>query len=281
LSHHDGVEHGALRPRGHRAALPDLSQRRRSDQQGADAPPDRFDHVGITAACITCHNGVTATGKPPGHIPSSNTCGDCHTTVTWTGAVFDHTGITTNCATCHNGVTATGKPANHIPTSQGCESCHSTLAWIPASFDHTGVTSGCATCHNGVQATGKPGTHFITQLGCETCHSTTQWVPDVFRHTSPNYPGAHRTTFACTACHTANSQSPAFTFAAYAPACAGCHANNYTPDPHTKVISPAIRYTVSELRDCSGACHIYTDSTFTQIQTMRSGHHRITDASFN
>jgi hypothetical protein len=42
-----------------------------------------------------------------------------------------------------------------------------------------------------------------------------------------------------------------------------------------------IRYTVLELKNCAGACHIYTDSTFTVIRTTRSGHHRSTDGGFN
>ena len=43
-----------------------------------------FDHTGITGNCFSCHNGSTATGKPPNHVPSPNTCENCHNTMSWT-----------------------------------------------------------------------------------------------------------------------------------------------------------------------------------------------------
>ncbi|WP_337954833.1 hypothetical protein, partial [Sedimenticola selenatireducens] len=69
----------------------------------------------------SCHNGTTAMGKGNNHIASSNQCDDCHSTNSWTGAVFDHSGVTGNCSSCHNGVTATGKTASHIATDNSCE----------------------------------------------------------------------------------------------------------------------------------------------------------------
>jgi hypothetical protein len=43
-----------------------------------------------------------------------------------------------------------------------------------------------------------------------------------------------------------------------------------------------VKYTVGELRNCSGACHIYRDSTLTTLETRRPGpEHRITDSGFN
>ncbi|MEZ4291168.1 MAG: hypothetical protein R3E53_11780 [Myxococcota bacterium] len=33
--------------------------------------------------CFTCHNGTTATGKTPTHLPTSNTCSDCHVPSRW------------------------------------------------------------------------------------------------------------------------------------------------------------------------------------------------------
>ncbi|NNL06575.1 MAG: hypothetical protein HKO86_02540 [Gammaproteobacteria bacterium] len=53
----------------------------------------------------------------------------------------------------------------------------------------------------------------------------------------------------CVDCHTTNNQVIAWPFAAYQPDCAGCHADDYIPGPHDGA-------TVSELRDCSGSCHI-------------------------
>ena len=40
-------------------------------------------------------------------------------------------------------------------------------------------------------------------------------------------------------------------------------------------------YTVGELRDCSGACHIYTDSSLSTISDRRNGNHRVSDGGFD
>jgi hypothetical protein len=70
-------------------------------------------------------------------------------------------------------------------------------------------------------------------------------------------------------------------FAAYQPNCAACHADNYESGPHKKVDIPTIRYTVGELQDCSGACHVYTDASLTVIQEIRNNQHRVSDSAFN
>jgi hypothetical protein len=86
----------------------------------------------------------------------------------------------------------------------------------------------------------------------------------------------------CTSCHTSNTDQVVWRAAGYANSCAGCHANNYRSDPHTKISSPQTKYTVSELRNCSGACHTYSDATLTTISRNRPGpQHRVTNASFN
>jgi hypothetical protein len=41
------------------------------------------------------------------------------------------------------------------------------------------------------------------------------------------------------------------------------------------------KYTVAELKNCSGACHVYTDATMTTIARQRPGpEHRVTDGEF-
>jgi hypothetical protein len=101
------------------------------------------------------------------------------------------------------------------------------------------------------------------------------WVPTIrYRHSSGSYPGDHATSVRCLACHTSNSQVVPWPYSAYKPACAGCHAAKFKPDKHTKVSNPKILYTVSELRNCAGACHRYTDSSLTKIETSRTGKHR-------
>jgi Cytochrome c3 len=195
---------------------------------------------------------------------------------------MDHSQALGTCASCHNGTKATGKPPTHIPTTADCGSCHKTIAWLPATFDHAGVTGNCATCHNGAKATGKPANHFVTTVDCVDCHRTAAWLPVTnYLHKSASYPGTHSRPLACNDCHTTNSQTVPYPSAAYAPNCAGCHANNFRAGSHPKWESPTkVNYTVSELRDCTGACHIYTNSSMTTIKERRNSHHRVSSGSF-
>ena len=48
-----------------------------------------------------------------------------------------------------------------------------------------------------------------------------------------------------------------------------------------KPIFPDAKYTVQELRDCSGACHIYEDATLTTIKDFRASEHRVGDSDFD
>jgi hypothetical protein len=94
------------------------------------------------------------------------------------------------------------------------------------------------------------------------------------------YPGDHGVTLTCVNCHKTNTDASTWSTPAYKPNCAGCHASRFKPDPHTKYGN--VKYTVSELRNCSGACHVYTDSTLTTISKQRPGpQHRITSKEFN
>ena len=245
----------------------------------------RFSHVAVApGTCFSCHNGSMASGKPRNHIMTTASCDTCHRTTAWVPAGFNHVGVAPGtCATCHNGTTATGKPSNHIATTASCDTCHSTTAWLPARFDHTGVAPGtCNTCHNGTTATGQPSGHMVTSRSCDACHTTTAWLPTIpYVHISPNWK-PHASFVTCYMCHTTKTESATWTYGAYKPNCAGCHANSFQQGPHVKTGTPAtVYYTVSELQDCSGSCHIYTDNTFTTILTPRSGHHHSTDGSFN
>jgi hypothetical protein len=160
----------------------------------------RVNHAGVIANCVSCHNGVLATGKGPAHIASNNTCENCHTTLAWIPAHFDHRGVTATCASCHNGVAAPGKPIRHIQTNQDCSACHGTLAWTPATFNHIGISAACQSCHNGIAATAKQIGHIPTTLDCGSCHSTLNWTTTIQsaplkpliprRKPSPTVPGA-------------------------------------------------------------------------------------------
>jgi hypothetical protein len=247
------------------------------------APADTVDHTQVLGACGSCHDGVTAIGKHPTHIASSNVCDDCHTTVAWLPATFDHVGVIGNCQSCHDGVTATGKHPTHINTTNVCEDCHSTLVWAPVTMvDHAQVLGACSSCHDGATAMGKNPGHFITPRECATCHDTFAWIPHNFMHMSlPFEPLDHAANLLCTTCHQANTEVVVWSFPTYKPDCAGCHASDFTPGPHKKHENPDVSYTVSELRDCSGSCHVYTDSSMTTIKDNRPGpEHRISSGSF-
>ncbi len=247
--------------------------------------PATMNHTVVTATpCATCHNNTLARGIPAGHRGglTPGACNTCHTTTAWVPATFSHTGVTPGtCTTCHNGSAATGLPGSHKGgTNPGisCDSCHRTTGWRPATMNHTVVTATpCATCHNGTLATGKSGSHFVTTQACNRCHTnTTAWSPvTAYTHTTPYY-RAHRSGVLCSACHTTNNEVSSWRYAAYRPDCAGCHAGDFRPTAHKKVDSPAIYYTVLELKNCSGSCHMYTNSTFTTIARSRTGQHRPT-----
>ena len=81
-------------------------------------------------------------------------------------------------------------------------------------------------------------------------------------------------------CHTSNAEVVPWPFPAYQPDCAGCRANDYEPDEHTKFDN--VDYTVDELRDCASACHEYTDSSLTTIEEFRPGpEHTVNQNSFD
>ena len=163
-------------------------------------------------------------------------------------------------------------------TSVSCDACHRTTAWLPATFSHTGVAAGtCLSCHAG---TVKSTTHMQTSRSCDACHTTTAWLPPrTYTHLSPFYK-PHNSGVTCRSCHSSNTEAATWTFAAYKPDCAGCHASRYKASAHKKVDSPQILYTVAELKNCAGSCHTYTNSTFTTISRSRSGEHRSTAGGF-
>jgi hypothetical protein len=46
-----------------------------------------FSHLGLTAPCSSCHNGINAIGKQIRHVSTTHDCGTCHNTVNWTVTV--------------------------------------------------------------------------------------------------------------------------------------------------------------------------------------------------
>jgi hypothetical protein len=147
---------------------------------------------------------------------------------------------------------------------------------IPGGFDHGSVTANCSSCHNDIFASGMPSGHFVTGLECSECHNTQTWGSIRFVHRSSLYPGNHSGGVGCKDCHRSNSEQATWTTPNLKPDCAGCHFGDFRQGPHKKTETPrTYYYSAAELRDCTGACHIYTDDSFTQIQRSRSGEHRV------
>ena len=244
-------------------------------------PVARVDHTQVLGDCASCHNGIVAAGKSSSHLPTTAACAKCHTTNAWTPARFDHAAVAPHtCTTCHNAVRAIGMPRTHIPTTQQCDTCHGTLAWHPAKVDHRMLTASCASCHNNVAAVGVPPNHLNTRVDCASCHSYPDWEALHFRHVSAAYPGEHRAALECTSCHTSNTDKVPYSSPAEAGTCAACHAKDFKPAAHPKTAKGAT-YTAHELANCSGACHVYSDTTQSTItRNLRGPHHRITDATF-
>jgi hypothetical protein len=170
-----------------------------------------------------------------------------------------------------------------VSTTDVCEDCHSTTIWTPVTIvDHTQVLGSCSSCHDGNTATGKDNGHFVTNQECNVCHMTDAWLPHIYQHLGLAFePLDHRDNLACTECHQGNSETVNWPMPSYQPDCAGCHDSDFESGPHKKYENPTVNYTASELRDCSGACHMYTDSSMTTIEKNRPGpEHRISDGSF-
>ncbi|MBK6631860.1 MAG: hypothetical protein IPG33_13035 [Betaproteobacteria bacterium] len=204
--------------------------------------------------CSSCHNSVSALGKPVTHIPTGAQCDSCHSNFTaFRPAQMNHMGTTGQCSTCHNGsylfANALARPPSHIPSTAQCDTCHINgfAAWSPATMNHSGLARLCSNCHSGAylsqNAQVKPPTHVATAAQCDTCHtSTISWATAIYAHdasangqcatchnsvTALGKPSNHiPTTAQCDSCHSG--------FSAFRPArmnhagtsgqCSSCHS---------------------------------------------------------
>ncbi len=270
---------------GHVASSNDCQACHNSFASWATANFSHDDPVVSAAACFSCHDGQhsPAAGKSQTHFKSSNDCAACHTTTNWTTATFDHSQALGTCVSCHDGrhTPARGKGNGHVGSTDSCDSCHVTTNWTTVAFDHSQATGSCVNCHDGAHppAVGKGTRHFVTAQPCEICHTSTAWTPVLpYTHMSAAYENHGNNVSTCTDCHKQNNEKIAFARPDLAPDCAACHVSDYKQDPHKKYTSPTTKfYTVDELRDCTGACHIYSDQTMATIKTRRTGpEHRAT-----
>jgi hypothetical protein len=205
----------------------------------------RVDHTGFGTVgnislppqyptCTLCHDDTVATGKPTGHLQTTQDCGTCHDPQRndFLGAGYDHSALaivnntsTPTCASCHDGTAATGKSVLHVPqplASQDCLVCHGTgfVSFAVATFDHTaaGATTNCASCHDGkahdgVVVISKPTGHIPTSFDCSKCHASTSNGPGINGTTSSGFR---------TATPFVNTVHPAFTTG-----CRSCHNGSY------------------------------------------------------
>ena len=198
--------------------------------------PGTTDHSNFVGSCVSCHNGVDASGKSASHIITTDLCEACHTTQLWVPALTtDHNEVVGICVSCHNGVIASGKSPTHPASDDQCDACHMTITWItdtntppdttpspqpiPGTVDHSGFAGTCVSCHDGVQASGKPAGHIATTANCDACHVTQAWLPvAAVNHT--------QVVGVCTDCH----QLPALHTATQEP-CEACHTTDSWANP--------------------------------------------------
>jgi hypothetical protein len=173
-------------------------------------------YAGTPTGCFDCHATEYQQTQDPDHVSAGfgQDCAVCHSTSSWTPAVFDHT-VT--------GFVLTGL---HVPLA--CESCH--------AGGYTGTPNTCVGCHQGAyDATTDPNhAAALFPTTCESCHSTGGWTPASWDHDGlyfPIYSGAHRAAWsACTECHTNPANFGTFE-------CVTCHEHSQSQmDPkHTEV----------------------------------------------
>ncbi len=181
-------------------------------------------------SCAECHDDTVATGKPLGHLQTTQDCGDCHDPHRddFLGAGYDHSSVaivgnsaTPTCGSCHDGSAATGQSVTHVPlptTGQDCLVCHGTgfSSFALSTFDHAaaGITNNCTSCHDGkshdgVMVISKPAGHIPTTADCSTCHTDTSNGPGIngssvsgFTRADPFVNTVHPAyTTGCRSCH--------------------------------------------------------------------------------
>jgi hypothetical protein len=241
---------------------------------------------GTPTDCAFCHDGTgmrAESGKPLDHVPTSNRCEDCHTSVTWEQVRFDHAAVTGSCSSCHDGFVARGKSNDHILTNADCNLCHIEVTWNAIRFDHSAVTGSCSSCHNDIEATGKPNDHVVTSRECDTCHSRRAWRPASFDHSGITAPcsschdgieargkedGHIQTSAECDLCHSTRAWSPAtFDHSAVTGSCSNCHNGieaTGTPDGH---------FTSSSECDLCHTTNRWMPSTFRHMSGNYPGDH--------
>lgn len=137
-----------------------------------------FEHIGIVTLCVDCHDNTTLSGKPEGHVVSTDRCAACHLISNWLPATpIEHNDALGVCIDCHNR-TIQFRPRSHIPTSNNCLGCHHSVdQWLPIrEVNHDEVFGICFDCHNNIRVKGKGIDHIDSSGFCDECHLTSSWL---------------------------------------------------------------------------------------------------------
>lgn len=218
------------------------------------------DHAGFApGGCITCHDGVNASGKAANHINSTDLCDACHQPfpASWAPVVataVDHGQVLGTCVSCHNNATAPGKPGTHIATTDLCDACHQPgpAPWAPVaagSVNHGEVIGTCVSCHNGVTASGKSTQHIATSDVCDACH---QQGPALWTPVAASAVDHNEVIGICSSCHngtTASGKSASHILTT--DVCDACHQPG--PSPWTPVTANNVDH--NEVIGTCESCH--------------------------
>jgi hypothetical protein len=164
-----------------------------------------YNLTSANSACVSCHLKDFQGTTNPNHVSGgfSQTCQQCHNTVSWSGATFNHA--------------TTGFPLTGAHATVACTQCH-------VNNNYNLTSTACVTCHlKDFQGASNPN-HMQQGFAqtCESCHNTTAWQPASFNHAASGFPltGAHATV-ACTQCHVNNNYNLTST------ACVTCHLTDF------------------------------------------------------
>jgi len=201
-------------------------------------PVRAVDHTQVTGTCVSCHNGVIAMGKPlapPGHERRLREL-SYHQRLD-AGALYHARSPRIPAPTCHNAVQAIGIAAPHPHSDHPAVRCLPRDARLEAGADRSLDLYQRLRHLPQQQQRGRlsPG-HMSTRRDCATCHSYPGLEPHPLPAHQRRLPGhSPRRVELRELSHVQYDQVP-YPSAANAGTCAGCHAKDFKPAAHPKMI---------------------------------------------
>jgi hypothetical protein len=181
-------------------------------------------YAGLSTACYTCHTPDYQRTTNPNHAAAGFPvfCKQCHTTVSWQGAVFNH---------------AASFPLTAGHAGRACNTCHTT----PGVF--TGLSTTCSTCHlDDYQHTTNPNhVSLAYPTNCTQCHNTTRWQGATFTHPATFPLTNGHSGRGCTLCHTTPG-----VYTGQSTACSSCHNDEYARTVNPKHSTPAFSHACTQ-----------------------------------